>query len=71
MQKVKKQRAWIDAKKKYRLSDATVQMAMELGLNPSKLGKIVGHKQEPWKEPLANFIRTLYEKKFKLRHEAT
>ena len=64
-QKVKKQKAWIDAKKKYRLSDITVQMAMELGLNPSKLGKIANHKQEPWKEPLPNFIRTLYEKKFK------
>ena len=64
-QKVKKQKAWIDAKKKYRLSDITVQMAMELGLNPSKLGKIANHKQEPWKEPLPNFIRTLYEKRFK------
>lgn len=65
MQKVNKQKAWIDAKKKYRLSETTVQMARELGLNPSKLGKIAGHKQEPWKEPLPNFIRTLYEKKFK------
>jgi len=64
MQTIKKQKAWIDAKKKYRLSDATVQMARELGLNPSKLGKIANHKHEPWKEPLPNFIRTLYEKKF-------
>ncbi len=65
MQKVNKQKAWIDAKKKYRLSDITIQMARELGLNPSKLGKIANHKQEPWKESLPNFIRTLYEKKFK------
>jgi len=65
MQKVKKQKAWIDAKKKYSLSETTIQMARELGLNPCKLGKIANHKQEPWKEPLPDFIRTLYEKRFK------
>lgn len=65
MQKEQKQKAWIDAKKKYRLSNVTVQMARELGLNPKKLGKIANHKQEPWKEPLPDFIRTLHEKRFK------
>lgn len=65
MQKVKKQQAWEIAKKKYRLSETTIQMARELGLNPSKFGKIANHKQEPWKEPLPAFIRTLYEKRFK------
>lgn len=59
------QKAWVDAKKKYSLSDITVQMARELGLNPKKLGKIANHKQEPWKDPLSSFIRTLYEKRFK------
>lgn len=58
-------KAWVDAKKKYRLSDITVQMARELGLNPKKLGKIANHKQELWKDPLSSFIRTLYEKRFK------
>ena len=65
MKNVKKQKAWEIAKKKYCLSEATVQMARELGLNPSKLGKISNHKQELWKEPLPDFIRTLYEKRFK------
>lgn len=65
MQKEQKQKAWIDAKKKYRLSDITVQMARELGLNPKKLGKIANHKQDPWKDPLSGFIQTLYEKRFK------
>ena len=65
MQEGKNQKAWIDAKKKHHLSDITVQMARELGLNPKKLGKIDNHKQEPWKEPLHHFIRTLYEKRFK------
>lgn len=30
--------AWIVARKRHRLSHAHVQMARELGLNPSKLG---------------------------------
>lgn len=65
MKNVKKQKAWEIAKKKYCLSEITVQMARELGLNPSKLGKVSNHKQELWKEPLPNFIRTLYVKRFK------
>ena len=30
--------AWIAARKRHRLSHAQVQMARELGMNPSKLG---------------------------------
>jgi len=40
-------------------------MAKALGLNPHKLGKIANHTQEPWKEPLPDFIQTLFEKIFK------
>ena len=63
--KQKNLKAWDDAQKKYRLSDLTVQMAIELGLNPKKLGHIANHKQELWKEPLPDFILTLYEERFK------
>lgn len=59
---MKKDEAWIKAKKKYRLSRETVKMAQELGLNPKKLGKIGNHKQEPWKAPLPIFIESLCEK---------
>ena len=52
----KKLQAWIDARKWHRLSDAHVQMAGELGLNPMKLGKIDNRRQEPWKAPLPQFI---------------
>jgi hypothetical protein len=31
--------AWIDARKRHRLSHAVVQMARELGMNPKNLGK--------------------------------
>src|SRR5260364_93311 len=31
-------------------------------MNPKKLGKLDNHKQEPWKAPLPEFIKHLYEK---------
>jgi hypothetical protein len=39
-------------------------MALELGLNPNKLGKISNNRQEPWKQPLPQFIEHLYLKRF-------
>jgi len=59
---------WIDARKRFRLSHAHVQMARELGMNPKKLGKLANHKQEPWKEPLPDFIESIYWKCFKKDH---
>jgi hypothetical protein len=56
--------AWVDARRKHRLSHAHVQMARELGLNPAKLGKLDNHRQEPWKVPLPQFIEELYAKRF-------
>jgi hypothetical protein len=55
---------WFDARKRHRLSDARVQMARELALNPKKLGKLDNHRQEPWKAPLPEFIEALYRKQF-------
>jgi len=56
--------AWIDARKRHRLSHAHVQMARELGMNPQKLGKLDNHRQEPWKLPLPAFIEEQYFKRF-------
>jgi phage protein D len=55
---------WIEARKRYRLSHARVQMARELGLNPRKVGSLNNHKQEPWKVPFPEFIEQLYLKRF-------
>jgi hypothetical protein len=55
---------WIEARKRFHLSHAHVQMARELGMNPRKLGKLANHKQEPWKAPLPVFIEHLYRKRF-------
>ncbi len=57
--------SWIDARQRFGLSHAHVQMARELGMNPKKLGKLANHKQEPWKLPLPQFIATLYVKRFR------
>ena len=56
---------WIDAKRKFNLSDKHIQMARELGLNPRKFGSLDNHKQEPWKAPLKDFIERIYFKHFK------
>jgi hypothetical protein len=53
-----------DARKHYLLTDAQVQMARELGLNPNKFGKLANEKQEPWKKPLPEFIEEIYFKRF-------
>ena len=60
-----KDQKWIEAKKKFRLSDTHIQMAKELGMNPKKFGSLANHKQEKWKAPLPDFIEDLYYKRFK------
>jgi hypothetical protein len=55
---------WIEARQRFRLSHAHVQMAFELGLNPKKFGKLANHRQEPWKLPLPDFIAEIYTKRF-------
>ena len=56
---------WIEARKRFRLSHAQIQMARELGLNPKKFGGLANHRQEPWKAPFSEFIEALYFKRFK------
>ncbi|CAN5891036.1 hypothetical protein BH11MYX2_BH11MYX2_22350 [soil metagenome] len=55
---------WVDARRRFHLSHAHVQMARELGMNPKRLGKLDNHDQEPWKTPLPQFIEHLYAKRF-------
>ncbi|MGA2607773.1 MAG: hypothetical protein ABSH01_09995 [Terriglobia bacterium] len=55
---------WIDARKRFHLSHAQIQMARELGMNPRKLGGLANHEQEPWKAPLPIFIERIYPKRF-------
>ena len=39
-------------------------MARELGMNPTKLGKLANCDQQPWKAPLAAFIEDRYQRTF-------
>ena len=55
---------WAKAQKRYKLSDAHVQMALELGLNPKNFRSLAPNKSEPWKRPLSEFIQRTYSKKF-------
>ena len=56
--------AWVDARQRFHLSHAHIQMARALGMNPRKLGGLANHRQEPWKAPLPQFIEELYFERF-------
>jgi hypothetical protein len=55
---------WVEARKRYHLTDAQIQMARELGLNPKKFGSLANERQETWKRPLGEFIEHSYLKHF-------
>ena len=55
---------WFEARARFKLSHAHIQMAREMGLNPKKFGSLANHKQEPWKLPLPEFIVQCYFKRF-------
>jgi hypothetical protein len=59
-----KLQVWIDARQRYHLTHAQIQMARELGLNPKKFGGYANERQEPWKRPLGEYIGHLYLKRF-------
>jgi hypothetical protein len=55
---------WVEARPRFHLSHAQVQMARDLGMNPKKLGRLDNHDPEPWKDPLPRFIERIYSKSF-------
>ena len=55
---------WFEARRRFRLSHAHIQMARELGMNPEKFGRLANARQEPWKLPLPEFIAECYRKRF-------
>lgn len=60
--KSEKNKKWIEAKKKFRLSNTHIQMARELGMNPRKFGGLANHKQEPWKAPCLYLLKSFISK---------
>jgi hypothetical protein len=55
---------WFDARRRFKLSHAHIQMAREMGMNPKKFGSLANETQEPWKVPLPEFIAQCYRKRF-------
>ena len=55
---------WFEARRRFKLSHARVQMARELGMNPKKFGSLANESQEQWKVPLRKFIAQCYFKRF-------
>ena len=55
---------WFEARRRFKLSHAHIQMARELGLNPKKFGSLANECQEPWKAPLREFIAQCYRNRF-------
>ncbi len=61
--KNKKDKLWIEAKRRCRLNDEDIRMAKEMGLNPRSLIKNIPSKTEPWKLPVKDWIREMYQKR--------
>jgi hypothetical protein len=55
---------WFEARRRFKLSNAHIQMAREMGMNPKKFGSLDNHRQELWKAPLPDFIAECYRKRF-------
>jgi hypothetical protein len=55
--------AWAEAARRCRLLPDEVRMAKELGFMPRSLLKNVPSPQQPWKAPVAEWVRELYSKR--------
>jgi hypothetical protein len=55
---------WAKAKRRCGLTDAHVQMARELRMNPQRLAESASTAPEPTQTPLAQRIESLYLKRF-------
>jgi hypothetical protein len=55
-----KYQVWIEARRRYHLSHAHIQMARELGLNPKKFGSLANIDREAGKLPLPASVDKLY-----------
>ena len=63
--KNKKDALWAEAKRKCRLIMDDIRMAKEMGLNPRSLIKNIPSQSQPWKLPVKEWIREMYEKRKK------
>ena len=57
------EQAWAEAARRCRLSAADVRMAKELGFKPQSLLKNIPSPKQPWKAPVAEWVRELYARR--------
>ncbi len=69
MKTAAKDQEWAKAKRLCRLSAADVRMAKELGFSARSLTKNIPNKSEPWKAPVAIWVRELYAKRLRKQDE--
>src|SRR5262245_6139361 len=55
--------AWREVKRRCRLNDEEVRMAKALGFQPRSLIKNIPSRSQPWKAPVNEWVRSLYEQK--------
>lgn len=63
LKKSDQQQLWVEAQRRCRLSDEAVRMAKELGIGPRSLIKNIPAPTQPWKAPVEDWVRDLYEKR--------
>lgn len=63
MDKQRREAEWAEAKRRCRLDAETLRMAMDLGLSPRSLLKNIPSRSQPWKAPVAVWVRELYRKR--------
>ena len=68
-EKVALDKTWAEAARRCRLSPADVRMAKELGLKPRSLLKNQPSPQQPWKAPIAEWVRDLCAKRQRRREQ--
>ena len=59
-----RQKEWAEAAQRCHLSAEEVAMAKELGMGPHSLVKNIPNRSQPWKAPVRDWVRELYERKF-------
>ncbi len=60
---------WTEAKRRCRLSDDALRMAREMDLSPRSLIKNRPSRSEPWKAPVEDWVRDMYEKRHRQKRE--
>ena len=60
---------WKEAKSRCRLNAEDIRIAKEMGLNPRSLIKNIPNKQQAWKLPVNQWLRSMWEDRQEKAHK--